>query len=161
MTPKTKFSEIIFEAARDYQVDPRLIAAVIFTESSGKQYACRYEPNFFKKYLETSTRKTLKGFVPPNFQTEVCGRAFSYGLMQIMGNTARENGFTGEYLAELFDPRTNILLGTKILKRFLENEATAGKALLRWNGGSDKEYPTRVFTNYDGVNVDFLLDGGR
>lgn len=154
---KNNISEIIYRNARDFQIDPRLIAAVIQRESSGNQYACRYEPKFFTKYLQNKTRATLKGHVAANFQTEVMGRAFSYGLMQTMGNTAREAGFKEEYLTALCDPEMGITIGCKILKRFLNNNAKQDDALLAWNGGSDKEYPNRINKLMDGGDIDYLL----
>lgn len=64
--------------------------------------------------------------------------------MQIMGQTAREYHFEERWLTSLFDPVVNIQLGTKILAHKLKMGGTFEKGLLRWNGGSDKEYPDRV-----------------
>lgn len=77
------------------------------------------------------------------------GRAFSYGLMQIMGQTAREQSFDGDYLAELFEPLNAVTQGCRKLKHCLElhsQDVTA--ALLSYNGGSNPEYPQKVLSHY-------------
>jgi soluble lytic murein transglycosylase-like protein len=63
--------------------------------------------------------------------------------MQVMGQTARESGFGGEYMAELLDPAVNVRLGAKILKRHIDKFGERG-GLLKYNGGADKTYPDKV-----------------
>lgn len=81
------FDDIISAAAQTYNVPPTWIRAVIQTESSWKPAAYRAEP--------------------------AIGDA-SYGLMQLLGKTARGLGFTGDP-SLLYDPAVNIDLGTKLL----------------------------------------------
>jgi soluble lytic murein transglycosylase-like protein len=84
-------------------------------------------------------------------ETEKQMRACSFGLMQIMGQTAREYGFTGTFLTELCDPDSGVKLGCTKLKRELDrhNGYVTG-ALLAYNGGGDANYPVRVMANYKG-----------
>ena len=161
MEIESKISETIFKNAKEYRLDPKLIAAIIIQESGGNIFACRYEDGFFRKYLESKTRATLKGRVPLHFKTEIYSRAFSYGLMQIMGNTAREAGYDNQFLTGLVEPEANIDLGCKILSRFISTQPSIEAALLRWNGGSNKNYPNEVLKHMDGADIDSLLDGSR
>lgn len=77
-------------------------------------------------------------------------RAVSWGLMQILGQTAREQGYEGDYIWDLFDVDTNIKFGVRLLAKFLEqNGGDAHKALLRYNGGGNKMYPHDVLGHID------------
>lgn len=84
-------------------------------------------------------------------------RASSFGLMQILGETAREHGYEEDSLAGLFDVSDNITLGSKIFVHFLQKEGDLDRALLRYNGGGDPEYPAKVLKLIDGAAIDFLL----
>ena len=76
--------------------------------------------------------------------TEARARAFSWGLMQVMGQTARENGYAG-HLAAICEPGTGLEIGCGVLA---EKLARAGgnleQGLLAWNGGGDVSYPAEV-----------------
>jgi len=62
------------------------------------------------------------------------GKSGEYGLMQLMPGTARELGFTGN-LSNLFDPRTNIGLGTQYLAKMYLKELDWFNTLRAYNGG--------------------------
>lgn len=145
-----KLRPIINKVASELGLDGELISAVIWQESRGNPYAFRYEPGFYIKYIDG---KKLTGFVPSfnlvSEKSERHGRATSWGLMQVMGATARENGFEGTFLAELCDPETNIYVGARILKKLIDKHDSSQKALLAYNGGSNKEYPAEVFQHLD------------
>lgn len=154
------------EASGMYQLHPMLIAAVIYQESKGESHAMRYEPRFYSKYLESKIVKKLPGYYPREAlasglvseETEKRLRAFSFGLMQIMGQTARENGFKDMCLAELLDPKKNIMLGCKILAKHLEEaQGDIEKALLRYNGGANKDYAFEVLSHRDSTRCDYIL----
>lgn len=153
-------SDIIYKAADKYDIDPKLIAAVIQQESSGYPAACRYEQGFYDRYVRDRSRKEMLGYIPKatSLATERRMRAFSYGYGQLMGQTARELGFAGESLAELFDPETNIDLSAKLLRRLLDqSKGDREKALLRYNGGGDPGYPIKVLAHIDTGAIDHLL----
>lgn len=142
------YGKIIQKVSVESGLTPDLIAAVIYEESRGDQWACRYEPGFFTKYLEGKRNSQIPGYwpkdTPPTISTEMRLRSCSFGLMQIMGQVAREYNFEDRYLTSLFDPVVNISLGAKILAHKMKTGGTFEKGLLRWNGGSDKEYPDRI-----------------
>ena len=64
------------------------------------------------------------------------GGAGEYGLMQLMPGTARsQGGYTGP-LANLWDPATNIMVGTTVLADCLKREGSnLFNALRAYNGG--------------------------
>jgi soluble lytic murein transglycosylase-like protein len=119
-------------------LDPELLAALVMTESSGNPNAMRYEPAFEVRYVVPSIDKHRSC---GNKQTEIKMRAFSYGLTQIMGLVARENGFDGKFLTDLLDIDTNLELGGSILRGHIKRLGLE-RGLVRYNGSS--AYPGRV-----------------
>jgi len=124
--------------AKSYAVlhglDGALVCAVVEQESNWAPWAIRYEPAFEKRYVEPL------GLGP----TETVARSISWGLMQLMGESAREMGFNGK-LASLCDPDNGLDWGCRHLKTKLDahsGDVTAG--LLAWNGGANKEYADQV-----------------
>lgn len=120
--------------ARLHDLDGALVCAVIEQESNWAQYAIRYEPAFQKHYVE-----------PLNLgPSETVARSISWGLMQLMGQSAREMGFNGK-MASLCDPDNGLEWGCKHLKGKLDaHGGDVTKGLLAWNGGGNKEYPEQV-----------------
>ena len=138
MTPNSSvnvsYVDLVKQIATEQGVDPALGCAVAEHESTWNTWAMRYEPAFYMRYIEPMRLSP----------TEAQGRAFSYGLMQIMGQTAREMGFTGPYLTQLCDPETGILYGMKKLSLCVNKTSTVRDALLRYNGGGNPDYPDMV-----------------
>lgn len=152
-------SKIIVENAKKTGISPNLIAALIHQESAGNIYAVRYEPGFFDRYVKTRTKDTLQGFVPSmcTLETEKRLRATSFGLVQMMGQVARERGFRGQFLSEIIDPETNVRLGTEFLQTLLLKYDSTEAALLRWNGGGNKNYAKEVLGHIDSGACHYLL----
>lgn len=123
--------------ATAHGLDPALVCALVHHESGNwKPWAARYEPGFYGRYVAT-----IQGIS----ETEKTLRATSFGLCQVMGQTARELGFNGDYLTELLDPVTNLEFGCRKLARCMDRHGgNVKEALLCYNGGGDKGYPDRV-----------------
>lgn len=142
------YQQLIASVADPKGLAGMLIQAIIEQESGGNPWAFRYEPAFFRRYLQDLNEGQLSGFVPrgiPTLATEKQARATSWGLMQIMGETARSIGFSGRYLTELLDPATNLEWGCLYLAQLLtKTGGNTRQALLRWNGGGDPTYPDKV-----------------
>jgi len=150
---------ISFEIRRQcaaLHLDPKMISALIYQESRGNVWAFRYEQGFFDRYLKGKSPDQLPGMMPrriPTFSSELMARATSWGLMQIMGETARENGFDKVFLSSLLLPTHNLRVGcgfvAKIINKFksegvTDKKALFDKVLLRYNGGGNQEYPEMV-----------------
>jgi len=152
-------ADAICAAAYKHNLNPHLIAAVIHQESKGNPYAVRYEQGFYKRYIADRTPATLRGYIPRqcSFATEKTLRSTSFGLMQVMGNTAREAGFNGEFLTELLDVSKNVAIGTQILRDMIDASKDTETALLKWNGGGNPAYPKEVIEHMDSGVFHYLL----
>ena len=133
-------NESLIEKAKSkaalYGLDPALVCAVCEQESGWDCWAMRYEPAFFVRYIAHQPNLT---------DTERQARATSWGLMQVMGEVARELGFSHKFLAMLCDPDICLTVGCNKLSKCL---AAAGgveaEALMKWNGGGNPEYAMQV-----------------
>jgi soluble lytic murein transglycosylase-like protein len=148
---KAEIKKNVLFFAGQYDLDSALVASVIFQESRGNRKAARYENGFFLRYLSSAaTRHDLLGFVPPrdsgvSIQTEIRARAFSWGLMQCMGQTAREFGYAKNELWDLQEIPDGIEMGCKILVAKLKKASDdVREGLLLYNGGGDASYPDSV-----------------
>ena len=141
--PDTVHPEII-ELARKiaaaHGLEPALVCALIEQESAWNPWAVRYEPGFLSRYVAPLyTAGKLSA-------TEAYTRSMSWGLMQVMGQVAREFGFEESSLAELCDPLApRDRLGCQILAaRLARAHGNVEAALLAWNGGATPDYPAEV-----------------
>lgn len=116
-------------------VSPPLCCAVAEQESSWNPWSIRYEPAFYERYIEKMTRLS---------PTEARLRAMSWGLLQIMGETAREEGYTGD-LTKLCEPQTGLDHGLIHMKKCLARSGgNEPIALNLWNGGANPSYASEV-----------------
>ncbi len=126
-------------AAAAQSLDPALVCAVVEQESGWNPWAMRYEPAFFAKYVANLyTNNKISA-------SEAYARGFSWGLMQVMGQVARETGFDAAFLSALCDPEQGLATGCKVLRK--KFDAMAGdmtRALLAWNGGANPAYAAQV-----------------
>jgi soluble lytic murein transglycosylase-like protein len=108
-----RFQSFIAAAAQQYGVPEVWIKAVVMTESSGDPMAYREEPRL---------------------------NDASYGLMQLLSSTARGLGYSGP-VAGLYDPATNINLGTKYLAQLRAAHGTNFQRIYSaYNSGSPDRY---------------------
>lgn len=139
---------VIQKAASTYpRVGLSMLTGIILVESGGWTFARRYEPGFYRRYFLLRPKKKLVGHIPEtvNLTTEIHDRCTSWGLMQIMGETARETGYQGEHFIELcLRPAVCLDIGCQFLTERIEDSISLDKALLAYNGGADPSYPKRV-----------------
>jgi soluble lytic murein transglycosylase-like protein len=122
-------------AAAQHSLDPALICAIVEQESAWDPHAIRYEPAFRTRYVAPLG-------LPP---TEEVARSISWGLMQVMGQVAREHGFTAKSLAALCDPATGLAIGCAVFAAKLRTSTNnAEHALALWNGGANTSYAAQV-----------------
>lgn len=109
------FEGDIVGSATLYNVPASWVRAVIMTESSGDPNAYRAEPQI---------------------------NDGSYGLMQLLLRTARGLGYAGT-TAGLYDPATNIDLGTKLLRDLRRSYGTNFERVYSaYNSGNPDRYRT-------------------
>lgn len=151
--PSPELSSLLREIAGDYKISTALVDAIIVTESSWCPNAVRFEPKFFTR-LKQRKWDELAGYAPRVLgETEYVLRSTSWGLMQVLGETARSVlGVRDMYLTVLLDARLSIELGCKYLSLLAGeadtrdwNDTEIRALLLRYNGGGDSKYPDRVF----------------
>jgi soluble lytic murein transglycosylase-like protein len=138
----SQFIPVAQEIAVRHGLDASLICAIIEQESAWDPYAIRYEPAFFAKYVAPLFTNNK---VIPATNTEAYSRCFSWGLMQVMGQSAREMGFTGQFLSQLCDPATGIEAGCLLFQHKLNAaRGDVNQALQFWNGGANPNYGNEV-----------------
>ena len=104
MPPPADLVALARTIALQHFLDPALVCAVVEQESAWDAHAIRYEPAFRTRYV------ALLGLPP----TEEIARSISWGLMQVMGQVAREHGFTGQFLSALCEPAAGIAIGCTV-----------------------------------------------
>jgi soluble lytic murein transglycosylase-like protein len=139
MALDSKLVSLAKKAAAAEGLDEALVCAVVEQESGWNAWAMRYEPLFFAKYVAPLYTNNKVG------ATEAYARGMSWGLMQVMGQTAREKGVTSPFLSYLCDPNAGLSVGCRILRQKLD--AAGGdiaRALQAWNGGGNPDYAAEV-----------------
>jgi soluble lytic murein transglycosylase-like protein len=129
----------IESAGMQYALPAPLIAAVIQEESRFEIFATRHEPRYMRnKYVRRAAvrfSQRLHGL--PSAATELADRSRSIGLMQVMGETAREQGFDARYLAGLYLPANAIAQGAKLLRALIDRyHGDTLSAISAYNQGS-------------------------
>ena len=125
----TAHDDLIHQVCRAYNLPFALIQAQMLHESSGDPFAFRYEEGFYRRYIKGNLNAKAARFGPL--------AACSYGLMQIVLETAYELGFDGRP-EELFLDRVSLTWGCRKMRALWDNvggqEATYRQALARYNG---------------------------
>jgi soluble lytic murein transglycosylase-like protein len=147
--------EIVASEAKIAGLPVNLVRAFITAESHWDTFAYRYEPAFLTRYVESSPKR----FGPISKDSERIGRATSWGLMQIMGQVARELGYEFPFLSGLCDPRIGVRYGCKKLvelrNRYYGMKGWEG-VIAAYNAGSP-----RTDTNGIWVNIDYVKKVAR
>lgn len=135
-----------------HKLNPVLVCAVVEQESKWNPWVNRYEPAF-----ETNPKykdKIIAGaqvFVHSvtyevSLPTEIKNRCDSWGLLQLLGQTAREFGAKCP-LPQLSDPEYGLDWGCTVLAKKINVMASGNVAagLEHYNGGADAHYADKVF----------------
>lgn len=141
MLPKSGILQIINDKCHAYDLDNVLIQAIVQVESSFMEKAMKYEMSYTSYYSDLYFAK----FFHIDQNTERALQRFSYGLMQVMGGTARGYGFTG-FLTDLLDPETNIEYGCKFFASLVKRYKYTNDQIAAYNAG-------HVRKNQDGTYV--------
>lgn len=125
------YPQYVAVVAPQYGLPPALVTAIVKTESGGDRFAHRAEPAY--RWLwdvrtnapyRIASNLAAQRLPPPGFSapdgisknTEWLDQQSSWGLMQVMGAVAREQGFTG-FLCGLCDPLTGLHHGCQLLAK--------------------------------------------
>lgn len=139
---------LIEAAAKANSLPADLVAAIVTVESGGNPAATRFEEGFLRRYI-------AKFKYPAQEARE---RSTSWGLMQIMGQTAYEMGFRGKF-PDLLNPRVGLEWGCIYLRRLsCRYEHEPWEVVCRaYNGGPGErhnlknKYPDDVIKHLGGV----------
>jgi soluble lytic murein transglycosylase-like protein len=135
MAPTTEIVALARTIASAHGLDPALVCAVVEQESEWDACAIRYEPGFRARYVAPLE-------LPP---TEEIARSISWGLMQVMGQVAREQGFQRPFLSALCDPSAGLTFGCIVLAaKLAAASGDVSRGLTLWNGGGNPDYAAQV-----------------
>lgn len=124
-------------AAVNHKLDPALVCAVVEQESQWNPEAIRFEPEFEKKYILPMHQQMQP--------TEEMTRAMSFGLMQVMGEVARELHFAGPFLTRLCDPDVGLDYGcAHLVRKIASKDGDVSEGLKAYNGGWNPNYADEV-----------------
>lgn len=135
----TDYHPLIVEVANHYGLDAALLVAQVDVESGGDPWAFRYEDAFFDRYLRG--KPVASAAYGPL-------AACSYGLLQVLYQTARELGFT-ERPERLFDPRVGLTWGAQYLVKCnlrAKGDARLGLQFYNGTGRQAEQYADRVLS---------------
>lgn len=153
---------LIEAAARTHGLPVGLVSAVVEVESGGDACAFRYEPAFFERYIRGNP--AVRGVRPCSLETERMGQATSWGLMQVMGATARGLGYPGAFLSGLTRPEVGLEYGCRLLAK-LAKRHKAGHGwpgvVAAYNAGSVRLAPGGGFVNQSYVDKIAQALGGE
>jgi len=141
MTPPDKPALIALarQKAEKFGLNGDLICALVEQESNWEPFSVRYEPKFLSRYI--APQYSAGKFTA----TEAYTRSISWGLLQLMGQVAREMGFDGPFLSALCDPEIGLEWGCKYFSSLMGRTGNdIDAALTRWNGGSNAAYNEQV-----------------
>lgn len=146
---------LIVSTARGAQVPPELALGIIEIESGGDRYAAKINPTYPYTMMQAKRPAGCSVDVERLFQKT------AWGLMQVMGATARELGFDG-WLSELVVPETNVRLGIEFLGRkmsqYFERDGIEG-VVAAYNGGAPRRRPDGKFVNQ--TYVDRVMEAAK
>lgn len=135
---------LIEQAASDHNLDPLVIGALVQQESAGDELAVRFEPGW--RYTFSTQVFANACHISPETE-EVC-QQISWGLMQIMGGTARDLGLKQNPLTALADPEVNLHYGCKFLKRQLKRyQNNEMDAIAAYNAGAARKDQNGIYQN--------------
>jgi soluble lytic murein transglycosylase-like protein len=144
------FEKEIAAAAKKHGLDPCLVAAVCYVESSFMPDALRYEGRFQDRYIDPHPQYC---FLPDNLR---CLLASSLGLMQVMGLKASELGLSLHHLENLFEVEEGLEYGCRVLAQKVKKYALTRPdgsvwiepAIAAYNSGTPRKGPKGNWVNF-------------
>lgn len=138
---------MIIAKSKENNIDPKLVWAIAKQESNFNPKAMRYERNWqYQNMVSVSSQK-----LGISYDTEFQLQSFSYGLLQQMGSTAREFGFTG-MLTDLLDAETGLHWSTLKLAKLCGEFKETSNIVSAWNLGYPKKNMSGQYFNQNYVD---------
>lgn len=128
--------------ADELDVDWKVIDAIIHIESSWNPWACRFE----RQYVYTQNVEAHAKKARTTVSTEHTLQKCSWGLMQIMGGTARWMGYTGPIPA-LCDPEVGMHWGMKFFRHLCNEYVDINDQIAAYNAGSVRRKADGTYQN--------------
>lgn len=144
---REKLLPLVREKALKYNLDYKLLDAIIQVESSYNIYAVRFEAKS-KSFVIPSK------FAKINFitdETEEMLQKFSWGICQVMGSTARWLGYQGP-IPHLCNADTNLNWACRFISRLKDQHGVIENIIASYNAGSVRRKPDGSFINQAYVN---------
>lgn len=143
---KIPWDEIV-SVSKQHGLEPEFLGAIVLTESSGDQWAVRFEPHY--KWLFQVRENAVKNRITED--TEKVLQMCSFGLCQVMGAVARELGMKGP-IFELLSINSNLTYASRLINRLRAKYKTNEDVLAAYNAGSvvklqNGEYRNQVYVN--------------
>lgn len=140
---KKQLVQIVELEAATQKLDPILLLAICTHESSFDPFRAKTEASY--RWLSLPNGHALRLGI--TYETEVALQSISYGLMQIMGATARQFGYNGQ-LAELAgNPSISLHFGTLYLQHCLKLYPKLEDTISAYNAGHPEEIANGIYRN--------------
>lgn len=127
--------------------DPELVGAIVAVESRWNPYAIRYEPAYQWLYQPERYAKMHN----TSREAESHFQRYSWGLMQILGATAREIGFNLPMPA-LCEPMIGLEYGIRYLMVLKRNYLKRDDLIAAYNAGTAKKNAAGRYQNQNYVD---------
>jgi len=133
---------IITSASMQYKIPENLIGAIIYIESRIRSEATRYEPGY--RWTTDPHTHAMRNYITAD--TEIIHQRISWGLMQIMGATARDLGYERS-LVRLCEPKIGIQWGTRYLADLWKKYGILEDVISAYNAGSPRKTSAGIYNN--------------
>jgi hypothetical protein len=138
--------------AQSHHLFEHIVCGIVEQESSWLPWLNRYEPEFeasprYAPVIKAEDIEFIKTLhYTMTIQTELKNRCTSWGLMQVMGQSAREIGYS-DFLPMLCDPTEGLEWGCRLFERKLAHtQGSMVQALELYNGGANPNYAAEVLS---------------
>jgi Transglycosylase SLT domain len=140
---QTPYDTLIEQFAARFNVDQRIMQAIICQESGGDARAYRVERSYMNNPIvaRDAAAWSRQWYGIPTAYTERVGRSTSWGLSQIMGQVAREHGFAERYLTTLGVVEVNLEWTATLLAKWMPRASSPEHLICMWNGGRGIKWP--------------------
>lgn len=153
----------ISDVASEENVPTALLAAIVFCESGGNPYACRFEKDY--KWILDTKKYALENNITET--TEMMLQMTSWGLCQVMGAVGREYGLKGSIL-KLLEPRVNLQIACKLIKKLTARYQERDDIIASYNAGSpvktlEGKYKNQAYVEKVNAAISIINDirGGK